>query len=492
MDNSSIYEDIALRTGGDIYVGVVGPVRTGKSTFIKRFMETLVIPRIDNVYVRERAKDELPQSGSGRTIMTTEPKFVPEDAVTIEIDNSASISVRLVDCVGYMVDGAIGDKENGEDRKVTTSWSDVPITMREAAEVGTRKVISEHSTIGIAITTDGTVTDIPRDSYCEAEERVVTELKEIGKPFVLILNTLSPDSEETISLRDELSEKYGVPCMALNCQLLGEKELLEILKASLYEFPVTEIGVYLPKWFDALGLDHPIKSSVLEAVKAGAGDAERIRDIKVFVKNLDSCVEIGSASIRELDLGSGAVKLEINLPRELFYRTIADVSGFEIGDDGDLMKLLTELSEVKSEYDQIAGALNDVKEKGYGIVMPNPDELKLQEPEIVRRGGKYSVKLKASAPSIHLIAVQTETEVSPAVGGERSSEDIINFLLQEFEGDTSKIWESNIFGKSLHDIAAEGLQTKIKKMPPEVQTRLRDTLQRIINEGASGLICIIL
>ncbi len=483
---------MALRTGGDIYIGVVGPVRTGKSTFIKRFMETMVIPRIDNVYVRERAKDELPQSGSGRTIMTTEPKFVPEDAVALRLDDAATVSVRLVDCVGYMIDGAIGDKENGEDRKVTTPWSDMPIPMREAAETGTRKVIAEHSTIGIAITTDGSVTDIPREAYEEAEARVVRELQELGKPFVLIINTAHPESDEAKSLRDELSGKYGVSCMSLNCLTLQEPDFTEVLRAALYEFPIKETSIYLPKWFDALTLENPVKASVLDSVKSGAEKAKLIRDVNEYISAMEKCEEITGAKLRELDLGSGCVRIELQLPRTLFYQTIADVSGFKIDDDGDLIRLLKELADVKSEYDRIAAALTDVKERGYGIVMPDPEELTLQEPEIVRRGGRYSVKLKASAPSIHLIAVQTETEVSPAVGGERSSEDIINFLLQEFEGDTSKIWESNIFGKSLHDIAAEGLQTKIKKMPPEAQAKLQVTIQRIINEGAGGLICIIL
>ncbi len=492
MENIKLYEDIALRTGGDIYIGVVGPVRTGKSTFIKRFMETMVIPNIENVYVKERAKDELPQSGSGRTIMTTEPKFVPEDAVSLSLDENTMISVRLVDCVGYMVDGAIGDKENGEDRHVTTPWSGEPVTVREAAETGTRKVITEHSTIGVVVTTDGSVTELPRDAYEDAEARVVRELNAIGKPFVMLLNTSHPGSEETKVLRETLAEKYGCCVLAVNCLTLQEQDLQEVLRAALYEFPISQMDLFLPKWFDALALDHPIKTSVLGAVRAGAERAQLIRDVRLTTAELDQCEEICSTAVKELDLGSGVVRLDLKLPRELFYRTIADVSGFQISDDGDLVTLLTELSGMKSEYDRVATALQDVKEKGYGIVMPDPEELTLQEPEIVRRGGKYSVKLKASAPSIHLIAVKTETEVSPAVGGERSSEDIINFLLQEFEGDTSKIWESNIFGKSLHDIAAEGLQTKIKKMPPEAQSKLRDTLQRIINEGAGGLICIIL
>ena len=492
MDNSSIYEDIALRTGGDIYIGVVGPVRTGKSTFIKRFMDTMVIPRIEDVYMRERAKDELPQSGSGKTIMTAEPKFVPEDAVSISVDDKTTISVRLVDCVGYMVDGALGDKENGEDRKVTTPWFDDEISMREAAEVGTRKVITEHSTIGIVITTDGSVTEFPREAYADVEARVVNELKEIGKPFVLVINTSHPGAPETEELKHELEECYGVTCVAMNCMTMQEQDIIDILKAILGEFPIVEIGIFLPSWFNALDYSHPVKISLYDAIRKGAESALCVKDMDKCIKKLSECEQIDSVDISELDMGSGCAKATIAIPRSLFYDTIGELSGFHVSDDGDLLSLLSALAEMKSEYDKISGALNDAKTKGYGIVMPDSQELTLQEPEIVRHGGKYSVKLKASAPSIHLIGVKTETEVSPAVGAERSSEDVINFLLQEFEGDTGKIWESNIFGKSLHDIAAEGLQTKIKKMPTEAQVKLRDTLQRIINEGAGGLICIIL
>ena len=492
MDNSKIYEDIALRTSGDIYIGVVGPVRTGKSTFIKRFMDTMVIPKIDDVYMRERAKDELPQSGSGKTIMTAEPKFVPEEAVPITLGDKTSISVRLVDCVGYMVDGALGNMEDGEERKVTTPWFDDEIPMREAAEIGTKKVITEHSTIGIVVTTDGSVTEFPREAYLEAEGRVISELKEIGKPFVLILNSSHPGAVETQELKSELSEKYGVTCIALNCMVMQEDDVVEILNAILGEFPIVEISIFLPAWFDALADNNPVKTQVFNSIRSCAEDAVLIKDIDKCTECLLECDKISKVDVEELDMGSGSVETRISLPRSIFYETIGEMSGFHVTDDGDLLSLLASLSNMKTEYDKISGALNDAKTKGYGIVMPDSEELILQEPEIVRHGGKYSVKLKASAPSIHLIGVQTETEVSPAVGAERSSEDVINFLLQEFEGDTGKIWESNIFGKSLHEIAAEGLQTKIKKMPIEAQTKLRDTLQRIINDGAGGLICIIL
>ncbi len=492
MTNTSIYQEIATRTGGDIYIGVVGPVRTGKSTFVKRFMETLVIPNIENVYARERAKDELPQSGSGRTIMTAEPKFVPEDAVEVTVDGGAEMSVRLIDCVGYMVEGAMGRLENGEERLVTTPWFDHEITMGEAAETGTRKVIAEHSTIGIVVTTDGTITEIPRESYLDAEDRAIRELKEIGRPFVVLVNSADPSSETALAVREEIARKYDASCIAVNCIALSEEDITEIIKSVLYEFPVSETGVFLPAWVDALPGDHPIKRQLFETVRKGASELNRIRDAESFVDAVESCDVISRGEIVNIDLASGDINVSFEMPREIFYSTLSSQSGFVIKDDGDLLGLLTDLSEIRTDYDKIRSALEDVREKGYGIVLPTVEEMKLQEPEIVRQGGRYGVKLKASAPSIHMIMANVETEVSPAVGGEKSSEDIINFLLQEFEGDTSKIWESNIFGKSLYDIAGEGLNAKIKHMPFEAQMKLQETLQRIINEGSSGLICIIL
>ncbi len=492
MENETLYEDIARRTGGDIYLGVVGPVRTGKSTFIKRFMETMVIPKIENVYMRERARDELPQSGSGRTIMTAEPKFVPEEAVSVALDDKTAISVRLVDCVGYMVDGALGDTENGAERMVTTPWFEEEIPMRRAAEIGTRKVIAEHSTIGVAVTTDGSVTDLPREAYVEAEVRVVNELRELGKPFVLLLNCADPGSGEAQALRDKLAEDYGVTCLAVNCMTLSSQDVTEIIRAVLVQFPVYEVGVYLPAWLGALERGDPLKEAVYTALREGYGDTVLIRDLDGLIEKLRQCDKVSGAELKSLDMGAGLASVELSMPRALFYETVGEMSGFSIGDDGDLIALLKELGKIKREYDKVSEALREVRERGYGVVMPDISELTLQEPEIVKRAGKYSVRLKANAPSIHMISVDTVTEVSPAVGGERSGEDVINFLLQEFEGDTGKIWESNLFGKSLHEIAAEGLQTKIRKMPPEVQTKLRGTVTRIINDGCSGLICLIL
>lgn len=492
MEENKIYDDIALRTDGNIYLGIVGPVRTGKSTFIKRFMETLVIPNIENVYMKERARDELPQSGSGRTIMTAEPKFVPEEAVDVSVDGGANFSVRLIDSVGYMVKGAIGQFEEGQERMVTTPWFDHEISMTEAAEYGTRKVIEEHSTIGIVVTTDGSITEIPREDYIEPEERVINELKAIGKPFIVLLNSAEPKSQTAHALQRELEEKYGVTCLIVNCMELDESDITGIVQSVLYEFPVSELGIFLPPWVDALGFDHQIKSAIIDTVRESAGDMRSVKDVNAGIKKLNENETIKSAYVKEMSLGKGSVHVELILPRELFYETLGQQSGFDVKNDGDLMKLLTEMAHIKTEYDKIESALEEVRTKGYGIVMPSKEQLYLEEPEIVKQGGRYGVRLKASAPSIHMIMANIETEVSPAVGGERSSEEIINFLLQEFEGDVGKIWESNIFGKSLYDIASEGLNTKIKKMPEDAQNKLQETLQRIINEGSGGLICIIL
>ena len=492
MTNLSIYQNIATRTAGDIYIGVVGPVRTGKSTFIKRFMETQVIPNIENVYRKERARDELPQSGSGRTIMTAEPKFVPEEAAQIQLPDGAACSVRLIDCVGYMVKGAMGQYENDAPRMVTTPWFDHEIPLTEAAEVGTKKVIAEHSTIGIVITTDGTISEIPREDYLEAEERVIRELQELKKPFIVLLNSDEPDSERAVSISKDISSRYGVQCMSVNCLELDEQAVADILKAVLYEFPMQEMDLFLPSWVDALPAEHPIKSELYAAVREGATHLFHIRESGQMVSCLENCEDIQSAKITGVDLGTGIATVELRLPRELFYHTLSERSGFSVQDDGDLMELLTELAAVKSEYDKVAGALRDVKETGYGIVVPGIEELKLEEPEIVKQGGRYGVRLKASAPSIHMIRADIETAVSPIVGNEKQSEDMVNYLLQEFEGDTRKIWQSNIFGRSFHELVSEDLQGKLQRMPEDARKKLQETLTRIINEGSGGLICIIL
>ena len=490
--NTSIYQNIATRTAGDIYIGVVGPVRTGKSTFIKRFMETQVIPNIDNVYRKERARDELPQSGSGRTIMTAEPKFVPEEAAQIQLEGGGSCSVRLIDCVGYMVKGAIGSTEDDAPRMVTTPWYDHEIPMTEAAEIGTRKVIAEHSTIGIVVTTDGSIADIPREDYLEAEERVIRELQELGKPFIVLLNSSDPSGDRAEAIARDIASRYEVKCVPVNCLTLEEEDVAAILKAVLYEFPMQELDLYLPPWVDALPDGHPIKAGLYQAIRESTAQLHHIREVEDMVGALGQSEHISEARVTALDLGTGVAAATLGLPRELFYQTLSEQSGFSVSDDGDLMSLLTRLSAVKAEYDKVAGALKEVRETGYGIVVPGIDELTLEEPEIMKQGGRYGVRLKASAPSIHMIRADIETAVSPIVGNEKQSEDMVNYLLQEFEGDTSKIWQSNIFGRSFHELVSEDLQTKLKRMPEDARKKLRETLERIINEGSGGLICIIL
>ncbi len=492
MEDHKLYEDIAQRTQGDVYIGVVGPVRTGKSTFIKRFMETMVLPGMDNAYRRDRARDELPQSGSGRTVMTAEPKFVPEEAVRVDLGGEAACSVRLIDCVGYLVPGAVGADEDGRPRMVMTPWSESPMPMAQAAEIGTRKVIAEHSTIGVVVTTDGTITDIPREDYVEAEERVVGELKELGKPFLLLLNSAWPQSAQAMALREELARRYNVTCLAVNCLELGEEAVRAIVRGVLDEFPIRELGVFLPPWVDALPYEHPIKAGLYAAIRDSAAGLRRIRDVDAALSAMAQCPWVSDARVTSIALGSGQARARLELPRGLFYETLSQRSGFPVRDDGDLLELLTQLSQVKSEYDKISGALEQVRATGYGVVVPALEELKLEEPEIVKQGGRYGVRLRASAPSIHMIRADIQTEVSPIVGNEKQSEEMVDYLLQEFQGDPEKIWQSNIFGKSFHELVSEDLLSKLKRMPDDARFKLQETLQRIINEGSGGLICIIL
>ncbi len=493
MDNKlKLYEDIAKRTDGDIYVGVVGPVRTGKSTFIKRFMDLLVIPNIDNSYKQERAKDELPQSAAGKTIMTTEPKFVPNEAVEIKIDNSISLKTRLVDCVGYLVNNAIGYLEDDMPRMVKTPWSDEEIPFERAAEIGTKKVIQEHSTIGILVTTDGSITDIPRADYIQAEERVVSELKELNKPFVIVLNTSNPDSEESRKLAHDLQEKYSTPVISTSCENLSLDDINKIFSSVLYEFPIERININFPRWVDNLNSTHWLKSELYSEIKDAFSDVRILKQIPERISSLNNTEIISETRLNEISLGTGEVNLTIYLLDELFYKIISEISQVPIENEGDLFSTITNLSKVKREYDKISNALDEVKSKGYGIVTPSIDELVLDEPEMVKQGSRFGVKLKATAPSIHMIRANIETEVSPIVGSERQSEELVNYLLSEFENEPQKIWESNIFGKSLHELVNEGLQSKLYHMPEEAQGKLQETLERIINEGSGGLICIIL
>lgn len=492
MESSKLYEDIAQRTQGDIYIGVVGPVRTGKSTFIKRFMETMVLPRIENGYMRDRARDELPQSGSGRVIMTAEPKFVPEDAVVLAMEDGGTFSVRLIDCVGYMVPGALGQYDGDEPRMVTTPWFDHEIPMSQAAEYGTQKVITDHSTIGIVMTADGTVTDIPREDYLEAEERVISELKALGKPFVVLLNSSQPYSERAQTIQADIAERYQVTCLAINCLTLDEDAVTEIIRGVLHEFPMKQVELFLPTWVDVLPFEHPIKSSLYAVIREESADMQRLRDAERAISAMGDRDEVHSALINKIDMGSGIVTATLDLPRELFYTTVSEQCGLDIRDDGDLIAQLTQMASMKKQYEKVRGALEQVESTGYGIVMPDTREMVLEEPEIVKQGGRYGVRLRASAPSIHMMRADIKTEVSPIMGTEKQSEEMVDYLLRQFEGDTSRIWDSNIFGRSFYELVGEDLQSKLKRMPEEAREKLRETLQRIINEGSGGLICIIL
>ena len=492
MAERSIYEEIAGRTNGDIYIGVVGPVRSGKSTLIQQFMEHLILPNIEGDYVRERAKDEMPQSGSGRTVMTTEPKFIPEKAAEIKLDGKASVRIKLIDCVGYVIPGVMGHTENGEPRMVMTPWSPEPLPFEQAAETGTEKVIREHSTIGIAVTTDGSIGELPRENYEEAEMRVIRELKEQGKPFAVVLNCLHPASAQTKELKNRMESMYGVPVLPINCLEMDENDIREILESILYEFPITEIRFRLPSWVSVLEEKGTLRSRLYETV------GEKVRALhkvgEIFSAFSDLSVEDGevSARVEQMRLGEGSATVEVRIPESVFYRILGERTGFEVQNESDLMRILSDLSTVKKKYDKVASAMDEVMQTGYGIVMPSVEDMTLEEPEIVKQPGGYGVRLKASAPSIHMMKANIHTEVSPIVGTESQSEELVKFLLKGFEENPASIWESNMFGKTLHELVSEGLNGKLAHMPTDVREKLSDTIGRIVNEGCGGLICILL
>ncbi len=487
MDN--IYADIAARTGGNIYVGVVGPVRTGKSTLIKRIMETLVIPGIDDPYRKERAKDELPQSGSGKTIMTSEPKFIPEEAVEICPDGTTQLSVRMIDSVGYMVEGAVGATEDGVPRMVTTPWFDYEIPLVEAAELGTQKVMQEHCSIGLVVTTDGSITDIPRSDYREAEGRAITDMKKTGKPYLVIVNSVNPGGEEAKAVQAEILEKYGVDSVAADCQALTPDDITSLLQKLLYAFPMAQLHVYLPRWMDALEMSHPVKSALYEALLQRASEIASLAQAEVTLADLSQLEGVLDFKIRAIDLGTGTVSCVLTFPEALFYEILSTKAGIPIENDAQLLAHLISLAETKREYDKIADALSSVKATGYGIVMPGAEEMKLETPEILKKNGAFGVKLKAGAPSIHMIRVDIDTEISPIVGDEKQSRDLVGHLAGE---DPEKLWESNIFGKSVYALIQEGLTSKLVRTPEDVRTKFRGCLSRVVNEGANGLICLIL
>lgn len=492
MEERNIYNDISRRTGGDIYLGIVGPVRTGKSTFIKRFMDTLVIPNIVNEGQRERATDELPQSSAGRTIMTTEPKFIPEDAVEVKLDGTAGFRVRMIDCVGYIVPSALGYIEDENPRMVKTPWFDDAIPFNMAAEIGTKKVITDHSTIGLVVTTDGSISDIDRSEYEEAEERVINELKEIEKPFIVLLNSTQPDSQDTRALAKKLSDKYGVHVEPVSCMQLDESQIKRILARVLFEFPVKEIKVDMPKWVSSLEQEHWLRSSVLNTIRTAAQGAEKIREVSDIADKISESEYVTLAETSAVDLGTGRARVRVDLDPSLFYKVLGEKTGLEISDEGGLLDAMMELSQMKKKFEKVQQAYNDVSETGYGIVMPSMDELTLEEPEIIKQGGRYGIRLRANAPSVHMMKTTIKTEITPIVGSEQQSEELVAYLLKEFEEDPSKIWESNIFGKSLHELVNEGLHNKLYKMPADARNKVKETVERIINDGCNGLICIIL
>ncbi|SHI63001.1 stage IV sporulation protein A [Lutispora thermophila] len=492
MEEFDLYRNIAERTEGSIYIGVVGPVRTGKSTFIKRFMDLLVIPNIENEYKRDRTKDELPQSANGRTIMTTEPKFVPNEAVEMTLEGNAKFKVRLVDCVGYLIEGAIGHMEDGNPRMVNTPWFDNVIPFEDAAEIGTKKVINDHSTIGLVVTTDGTITDIPRRNYIQAEERVINELKQINKPFVIILNSAKPDSQEAEELRESLEVKYEMPVLLVDCLNMEMRDVDNILSKVLFEFPIRELNYHMPRWIDSLENDHWLKKEIIDGILNSTKDIYRIREVASSTESLSVVDNLESASIRDMDLARGTIDVRLNLKEGLFYRILGEVSGYSIEGDYQLVSLMRDLSNAKKEYDKIKDAIKDVKEVGYGVVAPSVDEIKLEEPEIVKHGGRFGVRLRASAPSLHIIKTNIETEVSPIVGTEKQSEEFIRYFMDEFESNPERIWETNVFGKPLYDMVKEELQSKLYKMPDDIQGKMQLTLEKIVNDTKGSIICIII
>lgn len=490
--NNNIYNDISKRTGGDIYIGVVGPVRSGKSTFIKRFMDTMVIPNIEDTFVRERAQDELPQSAAGRTIMTTEPKFIPEDAVELHMNDNLKMRVRLIDCVGYIVPSSVGYIEEDQPRMVMTPWYDEEIPFNMAAEIGTKKVITEHSTIGLVVTTDGSISSIPRDEYQEAEQRVIEELKELDKPFIVLMNSAEPQHPSTINLCKNLSDEYQVPVIPVNCLELTEQEVNDILSDILYEFPVSNVGIHFPSWINNLEKDNYLRSSLFETIKGNVSQINNIRSISAFAQSIKENEYVESVSISSLDLSNGSVTMKFYVDNSYFYRILSEKCMVEIKDEKDLMSNFISLVAMRREYERFSKALADVEETGYGIVMPEMNQLSLSEPELMKQGGRYGVRLKAEAPSIHMIKCNTFTEVAPIVGSESQSQELVMYLLKEFEENPSDIWNTNMFGKSLHELVSEGLNNKLYRMPLDARNKFRETIERVINEGCNGLICIIL
>ena len=492
MTTDNLYKSISERTGGDIYIGVVGPVRSGKSTFIRRFMESLVIPGIKEPYMRERAVDELPQASGGRTIMTTEPKFIPEEAVTVALEDVAAVNIRMIDCVGYIIPSAVGYIENESPRMVRTPWFDSEIPFNMAAEIGTQKVITEHSTVGIVITSDGSVTGIERDEYEECEKRVIEELKGLGKPFVVLMNSENHLSQSIRELCSRLSESYGVNVIPVNCLTMDTDDINNILKELLYAFPVSQINVNMPRWVNTLKKGHWLKEELFNGIRQSASGIRLVREIDALSSSIASFEHVDGSQVASIDLGSGICCIEVSLDSSLFYKILSEETGIELTSEDELMPKLLELVSFKKQLEKFEEALSQVERTGYGIVTPAQGEMTLDEPEIIRQGGKYGVRLRANAPSIHLIRADISAEVAPIVGTEKQSQELITYLLDDFEPDPLKIRATNILGKSLSELVEEGLHAKLSRLPEDAREKLREAVERIINEGCSGLICLLI
>ncbi len=491
MDNFEIYNDIAKRTSGDIYVGIVGPVRTGKSTFISQFMKSSILDNITNEYEKQRAIDEMPQSGAGKTVMTMQPKFVPNEAVNVSFGKEVSAKVRLVDCVGYAINGANGFDDEGSPRMVKTPWSENEMPFEEAAEIGTRKVIVEHSTIAVLVTTDGTITGIDRENYVQAEEKVVSELKEYGKPFVVILNSRTPNSEECKALAESLSEQYGVPVMPQNVSTLGADEITNIIKTILFEFPVKEINFSLPKWLTALGTEDEFIQDIMSKIKAQSTEIYKMSDYKKLLNIFDDSEDLKPLEVDNLNLSNGKINFNVLAEDSLFYKTLSKECETEIPDDYYLLSFMKELVKAKKEYDKIKSALDKVKETGYGIVSPNLEDLILEEPEIINKNGTSSLKLKASAPSLHIMRIDVNAEVCPAVGSTENSS-IVSYMMDEVENNKEAVWNKNMFGKPMNELVKDSIDSKLAGLPEDVQVKMRKTVTKIVNERKGGVICILL
>ena len=490
MDSFQVYRDMKVRTNGEIYIGVVGPVRTGKSTFIKRFMDLLVLPNMTDEHARERTKDELPQSASGTTIMTTEPKFVPKEAASVKLSDDVEVKIRLIDCVGYMVEGASGHIENDTERQVKTPWFEYEIPFTKAAAIGTQKVIRDHATIGFVVTTDGSVMDLPRESYIPAEEKTVKELQSIGKPFLILLNCLKPYGEEAKALKEELQQKYNAPVFPVNCEQLKAEDINEIMRQILYQFPVTEVEFYLPKWVEMLSRDHRIKQDLLEHIRRFMENMDDIRSAVSCEEKADSPY-INEISVEKVEMDTGKVRVRIGFEQKYYYEVLSELTGTQIKGEYELISTMKELSAMKEEFSQIKDAFADVKIKGYGVVSPKKEEIRLDDPVIIKQGSKYGVKIRSEAPSIHMIRANIETEIAPIVGNEKQAEDLVEYIRQESETPEG-VWGTNIFGKSVEELVMDGIRSKIAMINDESQSKLQDSMQKIVNDSNGGMVCIII